>query len=119
MKSVNESYRKEPLDSFLFREISDFSASSIVGGAVAAVTATADAFGNSPLARTNTSTTASQLPWGGSIAQGQGSAIAIGNNPSSNVSVFGSGDIVLTYVSTYSTNKKSVSNGYVFALDLP
>jgi hypothetical protein len=109
----------EPLDGFLFEEISDFIASSIVGGAVAGVTATAYAPGTSSSTWTNTSTNATQLPWGGSIAYGQGSAVAIGNNPSSNVSVFGSGDIVLTATNTYSNNKKSVSNGYVFAIDFP
>jgi hypothetical protein len=119
MKSVDKSYRKEPLDGFLFVDISDVVASAIVGGAVAGVAATAAASGNSALAWTNTSTTATQFPWGGSIAQGYGSAVAIGNNPSSNVNVFGSGDIVLTATSTYSTKKKSVSTGYVFALDFP
>jgi hypothetical protein len=119
MKNVDKSYRLEPLDGCLFEEISDFIASSIVGGAVAGATGTAYASGNSPTVWTNTSTTATQLPWGGSIAQGYGSAVAIGSNPSSNVSVFGSGDIVLTGTATYSNKKKSVSMGYVFALDLP
>jgi hypothetical protein len=119
MKSVAKSCRKEPLDGFSFVDISDVLASSIVGGAVAGVAATAAASGNSALAWTNTSTNATQFPWGGSIAQGQGTAVAIGSNPSSNVSVFGSGDIVLKYNSSYSTTKKSVSSGYVFALDLP
>lgn len=109
----------EPLDGFLFEDISDFVASSIVGGAVAGITATAYALGSSPLAWTDTSTTATELPWGGSIAQGQGSAVAIGDNPSSSISVFGSGDVVLTAISTYSNNKRSVSTGYVFALDFP
>jgi hypothetical protein len=119
MKNVDKSYRMEPLDGFFFEDISDVIASSIVGGAVAGVGATAAASGNSALAWTNTSTDATQFPWGGSIAQGYGSAIAIGDNPSSNVSVFGSGDIVLTATTTYSTNKRSVSTGYVFALDFP
>jgi hypothetical protein len=119
MKSVDESYRKEPLDGVFCVEISDFAAAAIVGGAVAGVTANAYASGSSALAWTNTSTSATHLPWGGSIAQGSGTAVAIGNNPSSNVNAFGSGDIVLTYNSTYSTKKKSVSIGYVFALDLP
>jgi hypothetical protein len=119
MKNVDKSYRMEPLDGFFFEDISDFVASAIVGGAVAGVGATAAAFGNSALAWTNTSTNATQFPWGGSLAQGYGSAVAIGNNPSSNVSVFGSGDIVLTGTATYSNKKKSVSMGYVFALDFP
>jgi putative salt-induced outer membrane protein YdiY len=119
MKSVDESYRKEPLDGFFFVEISDFVAAAIVGGAVAGVTANAYATGDSALTSANTHTSATQFPWGGSIAQGYGTAVASGNNPSSNVNAFGSGDIVLTYSSTYSTKKKSVSTGYVFALDLP
>jgi hypothetical protein len=119
MKSVDESCREEPLDGFFCVEISDLVASSLAGGALAGVTANAYAFGNSTLAGTNTNTSARQLAGGGSIAFGRGTATAIGNNPSSNVSVFGAGDVVVGYTSTYSTQKKSVSTGFVLAVDFP
>ena len=127
MNSVNASCRESTLDSFFCVEISDLVASSIAGGAVVGVNATAYAFGNSSLAWTNTKTTATQFGNGGSIAMGWGTAIASGNNPAANVSVFGAGNAVLAYTSTTSSftkknssqNNLAVSTGFILAIDYP
>jgi hypothetical protein len=125
MNSVDASCRKCTLDSFFCVEISDLVASSVAGGAVVGVNATANAFGNSSLAWTNTKTTAKQFGNGGSIAMGWGTAVASGYNPAASVSVFGVGNAVLAYTSTTSsfTKKNSsqnnlvVSTGFVLAID--
>ncbi len=119
MKSVDKSCQQEPLDGFFSVEISDLVAAALVGGAVAGVTADASAYGTSSLAATNTKTYASQFAGGGSIAYGWGSAIASGNNPTTNVSVFGEGNLVWEVTTNYTTKNKSVSTGFVLAATTP
>ena len=125
MNSVEPSCQKCVSHSLLFVEISDIVASSVVGGALAGVNATAYAFGDPSLALTSTKTTAKQFGSGGSIAMGWGTALASGNNPVTNVSVFGAGNAVLAYTTTtnFSTTYNSahtnlaISTGFIFAVN--
>jgi hypothetical protein len=105
-------------DKFGFVEIPDVTASSIVGGiALVGVDATADATGDFTYAYTNATTRAIANKHV-SIAFGQGTAIAIGDNTSANVSVYGKGDKVIQNTYTYSLNKgMTVSRGFVLAID--
>jgi hypothetical protein len=127
MKSFNDSYQEDTSDGFFCVEVLDLDASLVAGGAFAGVNADAYAAGNSSFAWTNTNTNARQLANGGSIAIGQGTAVASGNNSSTNVNVFGSGDAYLAYTSTTnsSTTRNSVRNstsqstGFVIAMDNP
>ncbi len=119
LKKLDQSRSGISLDGFLLREISDFDASAIVGGAVVGVDANAAAFGNPSFTSATTTTYAKEFASGGSIAFGIGNAIAVGNNPSTNVSVYGSGNIVLQGTSTYNTQNKSVSSGFIWAISLP
>lgn len=127
MNSVDASCGECTLDSFFFVEISDLAASAVVGGALAGVNATAYAFGDPSLALTNTRTIARQFGSGGSIAMGWGTAVASGNNPVTNVSVFGAGNAVLAYTTktnfSRQTNSAStnlaMSTGFILAFDSP
>jgi hypothetical protein len=109
MNSVETSRRECATDSFGV-EVSDLMASSVAGGALAGAIATAAATGNPSFAWTNTKTNAQQFGNGGSIAIGWGTAVASGNNPMTNVSVFGEGNSVLAYTST--TNSSTTRNSY-------
>lgn len=119
LKKLDPSRSEISLDGFLLREISDFDASAIVGGAVVGVDANAAAFGDRAFTSAITTTYAKELASGGSIAFGIGNAIAVGDNPSTNVSFYGSGNIVLQGTSTYNTQNKSVSSGFIWAVSLP
>lgn len=127
MNSIDAGCRAGTLDSPFLLEVSDLVASSVVGGALAGVNATASAFGDPSLAWTNTRTIATQFGSGGSIAMGWGTALASGNNPVTNVSVFGAGNAVLAYTTTtnFSTTNNSaytnlaISTGFVVAYDNP
>ena len=125
MNSVDVGCGERTLDSFFCVEISDLMASSVVGGALAGVNATAYAFGDPSLAWTNTRTIARQFGSGGSIAMGWGTALASGNAPMTNVSVFGAGNAVMAYTTTtnFSTTNNSahtnlaISTGFIFAVN--
>jgi hypothetical protein len=126
MHNIDPSCRDCPSDRLVWsgisEEISDVVAASITGGATAGVIANAYATGDYSLAWTNTNTNVRQFASGGSIATGWGSALASGNNPSTNVSFFGSGDSVLAYTTTTnysnSSNKNlSTSSGFFLATD--
>ena len=127
MNSVEASCRECTSDGFFFVEISDLAASSVVGGALAGVTATAYAFGAPSLALTSTKTTATQFASGGSIAMGWGTAVASGNNPVTNVSVFGAGNVVVGHTTTTNSSTRtnhtytnlSVSTGSIFVFSSP
>ena len=127
MNSVDESCRECTSHGFFFVEISDLAASSVVGGALAGVNATAYASGTPSLALTRTHTTARQFACGGSLAMGWGTAVAIGNNPVTNVSVFGAGNVVVGHTTTtnsstqtnYTHTNLSVSTGSIFVFDYP
>jgi len=127
MNSVDVSCRECTLDSFFCVEISDLVASSVVGGALAGATATAYAFGDPSLALTNTRTIARQFGSGGSIAMGWGTALASGNDPVTNVSVFGTGNVVLAYTTTTNFSRQTnsaytnlaTSTGFILAIDFP
>ena len=112
-KTINKSWNEQSLETFFCREISDFDAAIIVGGVVVGVSAEASAMGDRYLALTNTKTVAA-----GSLGYGYGSAIAVGNNPTSNVSVFGTGNFVWKYNKTYTTKNQSISAGFIIAGDL-
>jgi hypothetical protein len=105
-------------DKFGFVEIPDVTASSIVGGiALVGVDAIAEATGDSTYAYTNAMTQAMANQYV-SIAFGYGTAIAIGDNASANVSVYGRGDKVIQHTYTYSFDRgMTVSNGFVLAID--
>ena len=127
MNSVDTSYRECTSDSFFCVEVSDLVASSVAGGALAGATANAYASGNPSFAWTNTKTNAQQFGNGGSISMGWGAAVASGNNPMTNVSVFGEGNSVLAYTSTTNSsttrnsyqNNLSVSTGFIIAVNYP
>ena len=127
MNSVDECCRECTSDSFFFFEISDLVASSVGGGALAGVNATAYAFGAQSLALTRTNTTAQQFAIGGSMAMGWGTAVASGNNPVTNVSVFGTGNVVVGDTTTTNSSTRtnhtytnqSVSTGSIFAFNSP
>lgn len=118
MKNFNSSAQSVRPDKFQFVEVSDINASSIAGGvALASVDATADAYGASSYAYTN-ATTRSIATKHMSIAFGGGTALAIGDRPAANVSVYGEGDKVIQLTRTYSFNKNmAVSRGFVIAID--
>lgn len=127
MHSVKAICRECTSDGFFFVEISDLAASAVVGGALAGVNATAYAFGDPSLALTSTSTIVRQFGSGGSIAMGWGTAVASGNDPVTNVSVFGTGNAVLCYTTATNfsrqTNSASTnlarSTGFILAFDSP
>ena len=127
MNSVEASCRECTSDGFFFVEISDLAASSVVGGALAGVNATAYAFGDPSLALTSTETIARQFASGGSLAMGWANAVASGNNPVTNVSVFGTGNAVLAYTTTTNFSRQTnsaytnvaMSTGFILAFDSP
>jgi hypothetical protein len=105
------------LDKFAFVELTDVTASSIAGGALVGVDATADAYGDATAAYTN-ATTRSLANKYVSIAIGQGTAMAFGDNPSANVDVYGVGDKVIQTTQTYNPTKNiKVASGFVVAID--
>ena len=94
----------------------------ILGAAGTSVTSAASALGDSTYTLAVAKTTAKALPNGGSLSIGRGFAVAVGNDPTAQVTVAGSGDIVVG--STNSTPNVSyrpidVAHGVVVAIDLP
>ncbi len=111
------SERAGNLDKFGFMEIADDRAAAIAGGkAGVSVDAMATAYGGSAYAFTQAQTLAAGLPQF-SIAFGEGSAIATGKNPTTQVNVAGTGDKVYKYTNTYQGSDFSVSLGLVLAID--
>ena len=93
----------------------------IVGGASVGVEAYASATGDSTLAVTETEAQAKELPSGGSIARGTGTATAIGDDTTASVSVYGEGDIVIgkTQTKEFENKDMTVAKGFVIAVDTP
>ena len=124
INSVDAS-RRECTSDFFWVEVADLAASSVAGGALAGATATAAASGDPSFTWANTKTNAQPFGSGGSISMGWGTAVASGNNPMTNVSVFGEGNSVLAYTSTTNSsttrnsaqNNLSVSTGFVVAVN--
>jgi hypothetical protein len=93
----------------------------IAGGVGVGVDAYAFATGDSTYTLTNTDARARLLPSGVGIARGRGFAVAIGDNPTAEVSVYGEGDRVIGRTKThYFPNRNmTISRGFVIAIDLP
>jgi hypothetical protein len=92
---------------------------SIAGAAGTMVLATASAFGSSPYANSRTNARTIALPRGGSLAIGRGFAIAIGDTPTADVTLAGSGDIVVSSTRDRTFKNVDIARGIVVAIDLP
>ncbi|MBF2047343.1 MAG: hypothetical protein IGS54_08265 [Elainella sp. C42_A2020_010] len=94
---------------------------SVCGGALVAVNAYASASGVLTLTGANTNTRAIQLGNGGSIGFGRGRAIAVGDDPMAEVTVYGEGDKVIKRTRTHYIPGRdiAVARGFVLAIDLP
>lgn len=92
---------------------------SIVGSAGAIVTADATASGSSPIAIVHTTVKTRELPDDGSLAIGFGFAWARGDNPTADVTVTGTGEIVIDKTRSVSKKHFKMERGIVIAIDLP
>jgi hypothetical protein len=117
MKNVNLIAQVDGSANFL-ADVSDLAASSIAGGlALAGVEAIASASGSSSYTGTNARTYARQISRHISIAFGRGNAVAIGNNATANVNVYGEGDKVIQRTYTRGDDGAMYSRGFVVAID--
>jgi hypothetical protein len=118
MKNINSIALVDDSADFLC-DVSDLAASSIAGGlALAGVEATASASGASSRTATNARTHAKQVGRHVSIAFGRGNAVAVGDNATANVNVYGVGDKVIQRTYTRSLDNGEIhSKGFVVAID--
>jgi hypothetical protein len=91
----------------------------ILGSAGATVTTDASATGTSTETFAFAKTIARSFPYGGSIAFGRGFAQANGENPTTNLTVAGDGDIVIGETQFKSFQDSAFARGFVVAIDLP
>lgn len=94
---------------------------AISGGVAVGVDAYAGATGDVTYTLTNTDTKARLLPNGISLGKGRGIAVAIGDDPTAGVAVYGEGDKIIgkTKVHHFPNRNMTVARGFIFVIDWP
>lgn len=91
----------------------------ILGAVGADVTSSAKAEGDKTFTSAEARTKSRTLPNGFGIAIGYGTAEAIGENPTANVTVKGEGDIVNQKTKSFSQGDRAFAWGFVVAIEFP